>query len=81
MNQPNKNRNTPRKQNFWQRKLAGVFIALINDAARSFFNRPDERQKGGMKQLTVQDHVKHMELLEHLQGLRNRKLFNIKLQN
>lgn len=28
-----------------------------------------------MKQLTVQDHVKHMEFLEHLQGSRSRKCF------
>lgn len=63
LNQPNKN--TPRKRNFWQRKPAGAFIVLIKDTARSFFSWPDERQaKRNMKQLTVQDRVKHMELLK-----------------
>lgn len=63
LNQPNKN--TPRKRNFWQRKPAGAFIALIKDTGRSFFSWPDERQaKRNMKQLTVQDCVKHMELLK-----------------
>lgn len=67
--------NTPRKQNFWQRKLAGVFIVLINDAVRSFCNRPDERQENGdMKQLTVQDHVKHMELLRCLEDYKKQKM-------
>lgn len=56
----------PESETFGKGNWQGFLFALINDAARSFFNQPNERQKkGDMKQLTVHDHVKHMELLKH----------------
>lgn len=52
------------------RKLAGAFIALINDAARPFFSWPDERQeKRDMKQPKAQDPIRHMEPLKAIAGV------------
>lgn len=51
------------------RKLAGAFIALINDAARPFFSWPDERQERDLKQPKAQDHIRHMELLKMIAGV------------
>lgn len=69
-NQPNTNRNTTRKRNFWHGKLAGAFIALINDTAGPFFSWPDERQEErDMKQPKAQDHIRHTELLKVFAGV------------
>lgn len=71
----------PESETSGKRKLAGVFIALTTDAARSFFNWPDERQEKRDKKQHTGSGSSTWSFSNICSSTGSGNWFNIKLQN